>query len=85
MPNSLCDDWLSSHLPYPEAHLMIRRHGVGPEGKRCKTCKHLYCKEYAKRYYKCELAGHKGPNTDWRVNWPACGRHDEECEDANKA
>ena len=71
--HTLCDDWLNENeAAPPPAHLMIRRHGAGPEGARCRTCAHLYGKQYAKRYYKCELAGHRGPNTDWRVNWPAC-------------
>ena len=74
---TLCDDWLEKHGGDKPAHKMIARHGVGPEGKTCQTCSHLYGKQYAKRYYKCELMGHSGMYTDWRVNRQACGQYRE--------
>lgn len=44
-------------------------------GKRCGTCRHLVCKHYNKRYYKCGLARQtSSAATDWRVGWPACGQ-----------
>jgi hypothetical protein len=47
-------------------------------GKRCKTCIFLCCREFAKKYYKCQYRGCSGsPVTDHRVNWPACGKHKE--------
>ena len=34
-------------------------------GERCKTCKHLLCKQMSGRYYKCELSAvSAGPGTD---------------------
>lgn len=80
MSNTLCDDWLESHpAPKGKQNPMLRRYGAGPDGKKCKTCRHLYCKEFAGRYYKCDLRGDtNGAGTDHRVNWPACGRHEEE-------
>lgn len=79
MSNTLCDDWLSNHpAPKGKQNPMIRRYGAGPTGKRCKTCKQLCYTECSKRYYKCLLRGiTSGPGTDHRVNWPACGRHEE--------
>lgn len=75
---TLCDEWLMTHKPNPGNHLMLRRHGSGPEGKRCKHCAHIYRKEFAKNYYKCDLRGDtNGPGTDHRVNWPACGKFEE--------
>ncbi|MHB9105781.1 MAG: hypothetical protein ACYDCO_01880 [Armatimonadota bacterium] len=70
---TLCDEWVETH-PHLKRHPnhLVRKHGKGPEGKRCKDCCHLYGKDYSKRYYKCSLAGHRGPNTDWRCNWDAC-------------
>jgi len=54
----------------------IAAYGKGPEGTRCKSCSHLYCKSYGKRYYKCELRKDtNGPATDHKVNWPTCGKY----------
>lgn len=56
----------------------LKLYGKGPEGKRCKACKHLLAKRRGRTWYKCELrAGtyHKtSPVSDHRANWPACGR-----------
>src|SRR5690606_18232630 len=50
--------------------------GQGPEGARCKTCEHLYVKQYAGRYFKCDLRRNSnGPATDHKANWPACGKY----------
>jgi hypothetical protein len=47
--------------------------GMGPEGKRCKHCKHLVVKRYANKYFKCaHRPNTNGPGTDHRVNWAAC-------------
>lgn len=57
---------------------MVKTHGSGPDGARCKQCQHLVAKHYSKVYYKCELrAGtvHKAsPASDHRTNWPACSK-----------
>ena len=54
---------------------LIKLHGKGPEGKRCKHCAHLYSKHFSKVYYKCDLRPDtNGTGTDHRVNWPACGK-----------
>ena len=52
--------------------------GVGPEGKRCKTCKYLIKKQYSNTYYKCHFRGNtNGPGTDHRINWQACSYYEE--------
>lgn len=41
---------------------------------KCKECRHLYYKQFSKRYYKCaHRKDTNGPATDHKVNWPACG------------
>ena len=53
--------------------------GKGPKGAKCKTCKHLICKHYSKRYYKCDWRPKSnGPATDHRVRWNACGKYEED-------
>jgi hypothetical protein len=55
---------------------MLASYGVGPEGAKCGGCSHLFVKEWAGRYFKCDLRGNtNGPGTDHRVRWPACGRY----------
>lgn len=65
----------------PEAYKvnpMCRAAGI-TEGKKCKTCRHLIRKRYSKVYYKCAFRGNtNGPGTDHRVNWPACGKYEED-------
>ena len=55
----------------------IAVYGDGPPGAKCKTCELLYRQSgTAKTYYKCELRRNtRGPGTDHRVNWPACGKY----------
>lgn len=54
---------------------MVRAVGPGPEGMKCKHCRFLYAKEYARTYYKCEWRGDtNGPGTDHKINWPACSK-----------
>lgn len=69
-------------VPVDESKLhdnpMVKAHGFGPEGKRCKHCKHLFVRQYAGRYYKCGLrVNTNGPATDQRVNWAACSKFEE--------
>ena len=58
---------------------LAQKHGAGPEGTKCKTCKHLTYNHGAhKKYYKCRCRGITcGPATDHRVNWPACKLYEE--------
>jgi hypothetical protein len=44
-------------------------------GNLCMDCKHLFCHERSRHWYKCKLYGITGgPGTDWRVKWTACGK-----------
>lgn len=53
----------------------IAVYGKGPEGTRCKSCSHLFAKNFGKKYYKCDLRKCSGgPYTDHRVNFPTCGK-----------
>jgi hypothetical protein len=72
---------LSFDLTISESYLdpnpMIKVYGVGPNGAKCKTCKHLTSiRPGQNKYYKCSLRGiTHGPGTDHRVNWNACGKY----------
>jgi len=49
--------------------------GSGPDGEFCRTCRHAYYHETAKRYWKCALVKPtRGLKTDIRLKWPACSR-----------
>jgi hypothetical protein len=51
--------------------------GSGPAGETCKSCRHLACRELAKRYYKCGLmrpVWTGGRGTDVLLRSPACRR-----------
>jgi len=64
------------------ANPMIAAYGQ-PEDTtlKCKDCKHLYYKEFVKRYYKCSFRGDtRGPGTDHRKHWPACGKYEKDNE-----
>lgn len=51
--------------------------GPGPEGAQCKTCKHLFAREFANTYYKCDLRQNTGgAGTDHRVTWKACAKYE---------
>lgn len=70
--------WPNGVPPAPEPNPVVRLYGPGPEGARCKTCRHLYCREFANRYWKCPYHGDtRGPGTDHRVNWNACAKYEE--------
>ena len=54
---------------------MVRLFGLGPEGRRCKECAHLFGERFARVYWKCELRKNTGgAGTDHRLNWDACGK-----------
>ncbi len=53
-------------------------YGVGPAGKKCKTCAHLFKQGKARFFLKCNLNKvTNGPATDWRAGYQACGRYEE--------
>jgi hypothetical protein len=54
---------------------MFKLYGRHP-GETCKTCAHLVRDHYRdKNYLKCNMTRQtRGPGTDWRAGWPACGR-----------
>lgn len=49
--------------------------GSGPDGEKCKTCKHIFHHAMAKTYLKCDLIKWThGSATDIRANDPACDK-----------
>jgi len=57
---------------------LVRTFGRGPDGKRCKDCRHFYVIEFANRYFKCRIRGNSGgPATDHRANWKTCAKFEE--------
>ena len=51
--------------------------GTGPEGEKCKTCKHIFRNEMARTYLKCGLTRAHwtgGYGTDILANAPACSK-----------
>ena len=53
----------------------VKTFGFGPDGVKCKSCRHLYYHQRSKRYYKCRLRSFTfGPATDHRVRWNACSQ-----------
>lgn len=49
--------------------------GLGPAGETCGSCAHLYRRQMAKIYLKCDRARHKwtgGRKSDVLVRSPAC-------------
>ena len=70
-------DIANNYSPNP----MVRRHGPGPEGKTCKTCRRMVAGpgEHQRTYWKCERRGiSAGQGTDHRMKWPACRLYEEE-------
>lgn len=53
--------------------------GIGPEGKKCRTCALLYRSMHSRCYLKCRLRKHtNGPGSDHKARWPACAKYSEE-------
>lgn len=51
--------------------------GTGPEGETCGSCRHIYRRQMAKTYIKCELTRScwtGGGGTDVRARDPACSK-----------
>jgi len=72
-----------SELNFPEHHSnpnpIVRKHGLDPEGRKCKDCGLFFYHERARKYYKCALRGYShGPGTDHRCNWDACRKFRKE-------
>lgn len=59
---------------------LIRFFGTGPQGTKCKTCKHLVINQPGQnKYYKCFKRGiTNGAATDHRVGWQSCGKYQEQ-------
>jgi hypothetical protein len=56
----------------------VRLYGHGPADAKCKTCAFLFYHTTARRFWKCHLRIFtRGPASDHRVNWPACGKYEE--------
>lgn len=60
--------------------------GAGPEGKHCDTCAHIYRSGSGQnRYLKCEFRTEtRGPGSDHRARWNACGKYDQASESISK-
>lgn len=67
---------LRERMPNP----MVYKHGPGPEGKRCKTCRHVVSiRPGQNRYWKCDRRSLSHSQTsDHRLKWPACRLYEEE-------
>jgi hypothetical protein len=68
-------DWQGRPGLQPRILLMYRLYGVTPE-ERCKSCRHqIWHTPGTTSFAKCALTKRtSGAATDWRINWPACGR-----------
>lgn len=60
-----------------ETNPMIKVFGKGPEGTRCRHCEHFGYKQFAKKYYKCDLRGNTGASTDHNYYFASCGKYKE--------
>jgi hypothetical protein len=67
-----------------KAHANLRTVYGTKEDQRCKNCVHCWVKQFAGKYWKCELAGGTGPAYDWRANWVACGKFELDPDAKNK-
>ena len=59
---------------HPLGHLMPEGEDHPAQGHTCGDCGHLQRNTWTKTYLKCALLrATKGPGTDTRARWPACG------------
>lgn len=59
----------------PSPNPCVDIYGLGPEGKQCKACSHMFSKRYDKVYWKCSLRKNtNGAGSDHRKSWPACAK-----------
>lgn len=73
------EKWLSDTLAKESDPVyrnpLVRLHGRGPVGVRCKACRFLYGRRFSKTYWKCsQRVETRGPGSDHRVNWFACAK-----------
>jgi hypothetical protein len=69
-------DIANNYSPNP----MVRRHGRGPEGARCKTCRYLQAQRIRSRrsYWKCvRYSMNHSTASDFRKKWDACRLYEE--------
>jgi hypothetical protein len=60
---------------YPRRLLDMHARYGKREGQVCGNCLFFWRFFQNRRWYKCEkFSMSQGAATDWRVNWPACGR-----------
>jgi hypothetical protein len=87
IPNPEMEDWFSKAalssgyalMGKGKINPMLGVHKHGPEGKCCKECALMVRRG---RYFKCEERGiTRGPATDHRANWPACGKFMQRTEE----
>jgi len=69
----------SSRMAPRDARRIGRMHelyGPGPNGACCGDCVSIRAQRYHDgKYTKCARFGFsRGPGTDWRLRWPACGK-----------
>lgn len=76
---TLFQEWQEQHKNdeprYPERlRVMHNMHGR-KAGEMCGTCIHIEkVGHYRHHFLKCKLTViTRGPGTDWRYHWPACG------------
>ena len=75
---NLLGEWVDTTIKKPKPNPLIKYYGKGPEGTKCKECKHLYRKQYAGTYIKCDLRENtNGHGTDHKANWPTCGKFEK--------
>lgn len=73
----LFDKWLADQKAKARhANPLVPFYGEGPAGAICKNCTHLIRRGGCTRIYlKCDLRKNtRGPGTDHKARWPACGR-----------
>lgn len=74
-PGQLIEEWKRRQR---KVNPLLHVFGKGPEGARCKHCRHLFANCCSKTYYKCDLRPFtRGPGTDHKANWPACGKFEK--------
>lgn len=65
--------------PEPKGYAALP--GTGPQGEACKTCKHLYRRQFARTYLKCALMRAywtDGHGSDIKAKAPACRHWEKE-------
>jgi len=57
---------------------MIRKHGTGPQGTKCTTCRHLITFQPGQyQFYRCIIRAASGDLcTDHRSNWQSCQKYE---------